>query len=450
MRMNRRGVIISGALAVAGASSVRAGEAVSAFGLDAAQFGVNAGSSADQTTALRRAIDEAAKTRVPLALAPGVYRVSGLRLPSGAQIRGVRGATRLLLAGGQPLIESSRTENISLTGLVFDGAGTALPQGRGLVHLEAVKGMRIADCEILNAGGTAVQLFAAEGQIVASRFTNATVAAIHSLDAAGLLIARNTITGMGDNGILIWRDRAGDDGSIVTENRIENIANRSGGSGQYGNAINVFRAGGVIVRGNRIRDCAFTAVRGNAASNIMIEGNTVIDVKEVAFYAEFGYEGALIANNIVDGAAIGVSVTNFNEGGRLGAVHGNLIRNLRNARPAGTDPGDGAGIGISVEADSAVSGNVVENAPFAGITLGFGRYLRDCSATGNVIRASSIGIGVSVAPGAGSALIADNIISGAARGAIIGLDRKTIVTGDLIKEGAARYPMLTLSGNRAG
>jgi uncharacterized secreted repeat protein (TIGR03808 family) len=102
-----------------------------------------------------------------------------------------------------------------------------------------------------------------------------------------------------------------------------------------------------------------------------------------------------------------------------------------------------------VEADTAVSGNVVENAPFAGITLGFGRYLRDCSATGNVIRASSIGIGVSVAPGAGSALIADNIISGAARGAIIGLDRNTVVTGDLIKEGASRYPMLTLSGNRA-
>ena len=119
----------------------------------------------------------------------------------------------------------------------------------------------------------------------------------------------------------------------------------------------------MIVRGNRIRNCAFSAVRGNAASNIHIEGNSVSDVREVALYAEFGFEGALIANNTVDGAAIGVSVTNFNEGGRLAVVQGNIIRNLLPKRPAGTDPGDGAGIGIAVEADTAVTGNVIENAP---------------------------------------------------------------------------------------
>jgi hypothetical protein len=33
-----------------------------------------------------------------------------------------------------------------------------------------------------------------------------------------------------------------------------------------------------------------------------------------SLYAEFGFEGALIANNSVDGAAIGVSVTNFQRG----------------------------------------------------------------------------------------------------------------------------------------
>ena len=63
----------------------------------------------------------------------------------------------------------------------------------------------------------------------------------------------------------------------MVDNRIEDIDNRAGGSGQYGNAINVFRAGNVIVRGNRIRNCAFSAVRGNAASNLQIEGNTITD-----------------------------------------------------------------------------------------------------------------------------------------------------------------------------
>ena len=80
-------------------------------------------------------------------------------------------------------------------------------------------------------------------------------------------------------------------------------------------------------------------------------------------------------------------------------------------RPAGTDPGDGAGIGIAVEADTAVTGNVIENAPTAGMMLGWGHHLRDVAATGNVVRTADIGIGVSVATGAGTALIANNMIA---------------------------------------
>jgi uncharacterized secreted repeat protein (TIGR03808 family) len=281
-----------------------------------------------------------------------------------------------------------------------------------------------------------------------TRISGSADVAIHSLDARALLIARNTIRGAGNNGIQVWRNSPGDDGTIVVDNRIEGIENRAGGSGQYGNAVNVFRAGNVIVRGNRIRDCAFSAVRGNAANNIHMEGNTISDTREVALYAEFGFEGALIANNTVDGAAIGISVTNFNQGGRLASISGNIIRNLLPKRPAGTDPNDGAGIGIAVEADTAVTGNVIENAPTAGMILGWGQYLRDVAATGNVIRQTDIGIGVSVASGAGNALIANNVIADVRRGAIFGLDRKRIVTGDLMRGGAERYANLTVTGNR--
>jgi uncharacterized secreted repeat protein (TIGR03808 family) len=262
------------------------------------------------------------------------------------------------------------------------------------------------------------------------------------------LIARNTIAGASNNGIQVWREKPGDDGTIIADNRIERINNRSGGSGQYGNAINVFRAGNVIVRGNRIDNCAFTAVRGNAASNIHIEGNAISNAREVALYSEFGFEGALIANNTIDGAAIGVSVTNFNEGGRLAVIQGNIIRNLFPRRPAGTDPGDGAGVGIAAEADAAITGNVIENAPFAGLVLGFGRYLRDVAATGNVVRRADIGVAVSVSTGAGTALIANNVLAEIARGAIVGMDRNRIVTGDLLNAGGERYANLTISGNR--
>jgi putative cofactor-binding repeat protein len=210
------------------------------------------------------------------------------------------------------------------------------------------------------------------------------------------------------------------------------------------------------VRGNRIRNAAFSAVRGNTASNLQIVGNTCTGLGEVALYAEFGFEGALIANNIVDGAALGVSVTNFNQGGRLAVVQGNVIRNLTNKRPPGTDPNDLAGVGSGIEADTVVTGNVVENAPNIGIAAGWGAYLRDVAVNANVIRNADFGITVSVAPGAGAAVIADNLISGVRRGAIVGMEWSN--RSPAISPGR-RHPLRaivdrrqpgTLSGDRLG
>ena len=218
-------------------------------------------------------------------------------------------------------------------------------------------------------------------------------AGLFSEDAAGLEIAHNHVRDCGDNGILVWRSAPGEDATIVSANRIERIAAKSGGSGQNGNGINVFRAGSVIVNGNRIADCAFSAIRSNSGSNCQMIGNSCARLGEVALYAEFAFEGAVIANNLVDKAAMGISVTNFNEGGRLAVVQGNLIRNLFFRKDA-----DVRGIGIGVEADSVVTGNVIEGAPGYGIVIGWGRYLRDVSVTDNLIRNAHIGIGVSVDP----------------------------------------------------
>jgi uncharacterized secreted repeat protein (TIGR03808 family) len=234
---------------------------------------------------------------------------------------------------------------------------------------------------------------------------------------------------------------------MVLDNRIEDIKAGPGGSGQYGNAINAFRAGNVIVSGNRIRNCDYSGVRGNSASNIHITDNSISDVREVALYSEFSFEGAVIANNTVDICALGVSVANFNEGGRIATVHGNIIRNILPKRPIGTAPDDDGGVGIVIEADAAVTGNVIENAPAFGIMAGWGKYLRDVTITGNVVRNAYIGIGVSVLPGAGTALISNNLISGSARGAIVGLDHAKVVTDDLGKENTSRFTQIVLGTN---
>jgi uncharacterized secreted repeat protein (TIGR03808 family) len=419
----------------------------SSFGIDANQLGVRAGSPDDQSRTLQDAIDQAAAARVPLALGPGVYRVGDLRLPTGAQLIGVRGATRLLFTRGPSLISASHADALTLSGLTLDGAGMPLVESRGLVHVAHGRGMRITDCEILASGRHGVMLEATEGEVTGSTVAGAEGAGIFSLDARGLRLSGNTVRGAGNNGILVWRSEPGDDGTLVIDNRIEDISARAGGSGQNGNAVNVFRAGNVMVRGNRISGAAFSAVRGNAASNLQILGNTCTGLGEVALYAEFGFEGAMISNNVVDGAALGVAVTNFNEGGRLAVVQGNVIRNLAASRAAGADPNDTAGVGIGVEADTAVTGNVIENAPTAGILLGWRRYMRDVAATGNVVRGCGVGIAVSVAAGAGSAVIADNLISGARRGAILGMDGHMTVTGELAGE-VSRFAHLTINGNR--
>ena len=415
--------------------------------MEAAQLGVRAGSPADQSRELQSAIDQAARARLPLVLGPGVIRCGDLRLPAGAQLIGIRGATRFVLTRGPSLISADGADALTLDGLTLDGAAMPLPQDRGLLHFTNGRSVRIIDCDIVSSGGHGIVLDAIEGEMTGSSVIAVRDGAVFSLNARGLRISGNTIRGAGNNGIMVWRSAAGDDGTFVIDNRIEDTTARSGGSGQNGNAINVFRAGNVIVRGNRIKAAAFSAVRGNAASNLQIVGNTCTAIGEVALYVEFGFEGAVIANNVVDGAALGVAVTNFNEGGRLAVVQGNVIRNLASARPAGTDPGDPAGIGIGVEADTVVTGNVVENAPNAGILLGWGSYLRDVVATGNVVRSSGVGIAVSVASGAGPALISDNLISGSRRGAIVGVNGNTAVSGDLAN-GSGAFIHLTIRGNR--
>jgi uncharacterized secreted repeat protein (TIGR03808 family) len=382
---------------------------------------------------------------MPLALAPGVYRAGDLVLPAGAQIVGVRGASRLVATRGRPLLTAPQADRVTLNGLVLDGGGSRLPERLGLVALMNGRDVRITDCEINGAGGHGISLEGIAGEISGSAVVGAADVAIISFDARGLTIARNVVREAGNNGIQILRGVAGEDATMVLDNRIEDIRNASGGSGQFGNGVNAHRAGNVIVRGNRIRNCAFSAVRGNSASAIEIVGNSCSGLGEVALYSEFSFEGAVIANNAVDGALIGVSVANFNEGGRMAVVQGNIFRNL--ARHPGQTEAEN-GIGIYVEADTAVTGNVVEKAEFAGIMAGWGPYLRDVTITGNVVRAAAIGIGVSVVPGAGGAVIADNMISGSRRGAILGMDHLQAVSGDLTRDGAARYAQLSIAGNR--
>jgi uncharacterized secreted repeat protein (TIGR03808 family) len=442
MPLNRRTLLTATGTAAL-AIPVRAAP-LSQHGLDAAHFGLHPGAPDDQSARFQRAIDEAARARVPLALAPGVYRAGDLNLPSGAQILGVRGATQLVLARGQSLLAGAGADAVTLAGLILDAQQGAAK--RGLVHLSNAKDLRIAECTFHNASADAVGLEACAGTIENNTIDSAADNGLFALDSQ-LIVRGNSIRRCGNGGIRVWQSEKRRDGSLVIGNTIEEISARAGGDGQNGNGINVFRAAGVIVRDNAVSACAFSAVRGNAASELQIIGNRCRDIAEVALYAEFEFEGAVISANIVDGAALGIAVTNFNRGGRLATVQGNIIRNLKPKRPQGGS--DTAGTGILVEADTAVTGNVVEKAPWTGIEVGAGRFLRDVAVTGNVIREASYGIGVSVVSGTGPTSVTGNLISGARLAALAGIEWGKVTSTDLARD-AARYPNLTVANNKLG
>jgi uncharacterized secreted repeat protein (TIGR03808 family) len=403
--------------------------------------------SRDQTTLLQAAIDTAAEKDVPLVLAPGKFIVSDLRLRPGTRLIGAARATTLVFAGGAAFVTADKADGLVIEGIAFDGAYKAFDtsRGDGLLMLSRCKDMRLVDLDIANSVGIGLSLIACGGRINGTAISGALDAGLKSLDSQGLDISGNTVSDCGNNGILVWRSKPEEDGSVVSGNRISKIRNAAGGTGEYGNGINVFRAGSVLVTGNRISDCTYTAVRGNAASNIQIVANSCERLGEVALYSEFGFEGALIANNLVDTAATGISVTNFNDGGRLAVIQGNLIRNLFRREH---EKEDKRGEGIGVEADAVVSGNTIENAPTVGIQIGWGDFMRDVSATGNVIRNARVGISVTGSQAAGTCLIANNLISSAKDGAIREMQFGEMTGPDLAREPQAS-PRIQLAGNVA-
>src|SRR3954466_8658975 len=170
MDLNRRHLIGAASAGVAGALAMpsdgaRAATLTSTLGRDATQYGVRPGSPDDQTRALQRAIDEAARAQAPLALPPGVYRTGMLRLSGGSQLTGVRGATRLVFTGGASMFLGEGASSIGLTNITLDGGGIPLPARRGLLHCLSGRDVRIVDCEIAGSGGNGIWFENVSGEV---------------------------------------------------------------------------------------------------------------------------------------------------------------------------------------------------------------------------------------------------------------------------------------------
>ena len=456
--LNRRS-LLAGAAALPLAALARPVSAVAATlpglenasmrgSIDSVELGVRPGALDDQSRAFSRMLKTASDNDTPVFLPAGTYVVSNLVLPRRVRLSGVPGATRIVYGGDGHLMLAEETDLVDLSGILFDGANRWIDDhAQGLLDFRRVADLSLRDCRILGSGRNGLALERVAGRIESSTISGAADAGVYSVEAGGLRISGNTVSDCANGGILVHRWQAAEDSTIVTDNRVERIAARNGGTGQFGNGINIFRADNVLVANNSVADCAFSAIRANSSSNLRVVGNSALRSGETALYAEFAFDGAVISANVVDGAANGISIANFNEGGRMGTISGNIVRNLSPTGPYQPDP-PGFGVGITVEADCAVTGNMIENAPLHGIAIGWGAYMRNVVATGNVVRKAGTGIAVSVAPGAGHAVISDNLIDEVSIGGIVGYEWTKPVTGDLAVDGAGAWPNLTVERNR--
>ena len=439
--MFSRRTILGAGLALPASGAMAAGLPV----LTAADFGLESNLPRDQSKAMQHALDATSAQGGRLSLLPGLYIAKDLRITGPLQLEGAGPGVRLIRPGGGTILNIEDVANASLSGLEFDSGGTSDGPGKTgpLVRAEKATGLSIASCSFRRNGGNGLSLHDSAGSVRHCRFSEIGDVAIFSMGATGLEVTHNHLSDIGNNGIQIWQREKREDGSLVAFNRIERVKGVSGGDGPYGNGINVFRAGSVIITGNRISDCRFSAIRDNAGDNMQIIANSCSRLGETAIYVEFGFQGAVVADNVIEEAGNGISVTNFNEGGRLAVVSGNVVRKMLG--PV-SNPNTSA-IGISVEADTVVSGNVIEDAPDTGLVLGWGYALRNVSASGNIIRNCGVGISVSLATDAGEALITGNIISGARNAAILGKDHERTVTGDLALDASGLPARVKLSGN---
>jgi uncharacterized secreted repeat protein (TIGR03808 family) len=457
-KLNRRrllaglAALTGGGLATAMAAAAPAGIETARLrgALDATNVGLSAGTLDDQSRVFATLVENAAASGQPVFLPPGTYAVSNIRLPPRIVITGVPGATRLLYGGDGHLLLAEDADHVELSGLILDGANRWIDDdAQALGAFRRVRHLVVDNCRIIGSGGNGLSLEGVAGRIERCAISGAMEAGIYAVESRGLAITGNTVSDCANGGILVHRWQAGEDRTIVTGNRVERIGARRGGTGQWGNGINGFRADGLIIANNSVSDCAFSAIRANSCGNLQVTGNTCLRSGETGLYAEFSFEGAVISCNVVDGAANGVSVVNFDQGGRLASVTGNVVRNLATTGPYPADP-PGFGVGITVEADTALSGNVVESAPLYGIKLGWGPFLRNVTATGNIVRNAGIGIAVSVVEGSGLAVVTDNVIDSAPGGAVVGFRWSDAVTGDLTSADAQRFAHLAVERNRAG
>lgn len=409
------------------------------------QISAAAARAADLAARLR----DAARTGAAVRLPPGEITLSGLDLPDGAVLIGTPGRTVLKLAGPGPLLSASEARKISLESLILDGGDADAPREKGLIDFTDVVTLSIRGCAIRRSRARGVSITRCGGVFAQNRVENVADAALFSLDGLGVDVDGNQIRGCGDNGLVFWATSAGRyDGSRLRNNLIEDIHNRSGGNGPYGNGVLVFGAGSVRIETNRISRCAYTFVRNNAGHGVEIIGNDCKTCGEKAMYAEFGAKNSTFRGNRIEDAGAGIAIANADKGTDGAMVAGNTIIGLKANHPDAEFGPDMLWLtGILAEKNVEIVGNTIIGPAWIGVAMGGWR--ENVRVEANEISGADYGVVCAIGEGTGDGYVLRNKINGAGKGAVVASAGMTFLPGDLTRSGARQYPRLTVRDNEA-
>lgn len=400
-----------------------------------------------RTDDLAQRLRDAARTGAAVRLPPGEITLKGLDLPDGATLIGAPGRTVLRLTGLGPLISAQAARRITLENLILDGAGASVPREKGLVDVADVVAFNMHGCTVRRSSARGVNMQRSGGTVSQSVIQDVIDCAFFSFDGLGVDFDNNQVRRCGDNGVMAWTKIAGTyDGARIRNNVIEDIHNRSGGNGPYGNGVLVYGGHSVRVENNRIRRCAYTHVRNNAAVNCQVIGNDCVSCGERSMYAEFGAKNSIFRNNRIEDVGSGIGVANPERGTDGAIVEGNTILKMTERHPD-TDfsPEMLWMTGVDGEKNVQILGNTISGG-WIGVALG-GPH-ENVRVEGNTIADVDYGVIFFVFNGGGASTITRNRIRGARKASIAASHPGfTWLPGDLAMPGAPKYPRITIADN---
>jgi uncharacterized secreted repeat protein (TIGR03808 family) len=402
--------------------------------------------SADLAAQLREAARRGAAVRLP----PGEISLMGLELPDGAVLVGAPGRTVLKLKGVGPLLAADGASRIRLESLILDGGAGHVGKEQGLVDMTDVVSFEMRGCTIRRSPERGLRLLRSGGVIAQNTIEQVGDSALYSLDGLGLDIDGNTVLRCGDNGVMVWASEPGRyDGSRIRNNVIEDVNNRSGGDGPYGNGVSIYAAGSVRVEKNRVSRCAYSHIRTNATHNVSVIGNDCKVCGERSMYAEFGAKNAIFRDNRIEDSGAGIGVANSDRGTDGAVVSGNTIIRMRESHP---DDEFGPQMlwltGIEAEKNAQVIGNVIAGPGWIGIAMGGWR--ENVRVELNDISGVDYGIVFATGDGVGEGFIIRNRIRNVRKGAIVARAGQEFLPGDAGRSGAKQWPRLVVRENEVG